>query len=264
MILAVILGAMVGAVMGLTGAGGGILAVPMLVFGLGLTVAQAAPIGLLAVGAAAAISTIIGLKSSIVRYRAALLIAATGVLLAPVGVWLAHRLDTRILTMMFGVMLLWVAYKSFKGSRPGGQANSLDIEPPCIRDIKNGRFIWTMKCASKLALSGSIAGILSGLLGVGGGFVIVPALQRTTDLAAESIVATSLAVIGLVSMTGVASSISAGHFNVAIGAPFAAGAIGGMLIGGTLSSRLSPRHLKTAFAFICVIVAVGMILKTLG
>lgn len=264
MTVAIILGALVGVVMGLTGAGGGILAVPLLVFGLQLTVVQAGPIGLLAVGIAAAMGAIIGLKTGIVRYRAALLVAATGILLAPAGVWLGQRLDTRILSVLFAMVLLWVAYKSFRESKQDGQANSVGAEPPCIRDMQSGRFVWTTKCAIRLAASGSIAGVLSGLLGVGGGFVMVPALQRYTDLAMQSVVATSLAVIALISIAGVATSVSGGHFSAAIGAPFAAGAIAGMLLGGALSSRLSPSYLKTAFAVICLIVAAGMIIKTIG
>lgn len=264
MTLAIILGALVGVVMGLTGAGGGILAVPLLVFGLQLTVVQAGPIGLLAVGVAAAMGAIIGLKAGIVRYRAALLIAATGILLAPAGVWLAQRLDTRILSLLFAMVLLWVAYKNFRESRQDGDANSSDTEPPCILDMQSGRFLWTTTCAIRLAVSGSIAGVLSGLLGVGGGFVMVPALQRYTDLAMRSVVATSLAVIALISITGVAASIVGGHFSLAIGTPFAAGAVAGMLLGSALSSRLSPSYLKTAFALICLIVAAGMIIKAIA
>lgn len=264
MTLAIILGALVGIIMGLTGAGGGILAVPLLVFGLQLTVAQAGPIGLLAVGIAAAMGAIIGLGAGVVRYRAALLIAGTGILLAPAGVWLAQRLDTRILSVLFASVLLWVAYRSFKECRQPGQVNALDIEPPCIRDTQSGRFVWTTKCASRLALSGSVAGVLSGLLGVGGGFVMVPALQRYTDLAMQSVVATSLAVIALISMAGVATSISGGHFNAAIGLPFAVGAGAGMLAGGFLSSRLSPKYLKIFFAGVCAMVAAGMIFKSLS
>jgi uncharacterized membrane protein YfcA len=263
MTLAIILGALVGLIMGLTGAGGGILAVPLLVFGLQLTVAEAGPIGLMAVGIAAAIGAIIGLKSGIVRYRAALFVAVTGILLAPAGVWLAQRLDTRILSIVFAMVLLWVAYKNFRESRQNGQASPLRSEPPCIRDTTSGRFIWTTRCANRLAVSGSIAGVLSGLLGVGGGFVMVPALQRYTDLAMQSVVATSLAVIALISMAGVATSISAGHFNYTVGVPFAVGAVAGMLAGGMLSMYLSPRYLKTAFAIICLVVAAGMIAKSL-
>lgn len=92
---------------------------------------------------------------------------------------------------------------------------------------------------------------------------MVPALQRYTDLAMQSVVATSLAVIGLISMTSVVSSVAGGHFNLAIGAPFASGAIFEMLFGGVLPSRLSPKYLKISFVVICVIVASGMIFKSL-
>jgi uncharacterized membrane protein YfcA len=263
MALAIALGLLVGLVMGLTGAGGGILAVPLLAFGLQMTVAEAGPIGLLAVGIAAAMGALIGLKSKLVRYRAALLIAATGVLLAPTGVWLAQRVDTRMLSAMFAIVLLWVAYKNFKASREEGQSNSSASEPPCIQNMESGRFIWTTKCAGRLSVAGSIAGVLSGLLGVGGGFVMVPALQRYTDLGMQSVVATSLAVIALISMTGVLTSVSGGNFNYAVGLPFAVGAVAGMLLGAMLSSRFLPKYLKIAFAGICLIVAVGMIGKAL-
>ena len=264
MALTIILGALVGLIMGLTGAGGGILAVPLLGFGLHLSVAETGPIGLLAVGIAAAMGAIIGLRSGIVRYRAALLIASTGVLLAPVGIWLAQRLDTRILSGMFAVVLLWIAFRTFKEAQKNEiQSKALGTQPPCIRDTVSGRFIWTSRCARALSISGSIAGMLSGLLGVGGGFVMVPALKRYTDLPAQSVVATSLAVIALVSLAGVLASLSAGHFETAVALPFTAGGLAGMGIGSWLSSRLSPRYLKYAFAFICLAVAIGMAVKSI-
>lgn len=176
--IAIILGALVGLIMGLTGAGGGILAVPLLVFGLQLKAADASPIGLLAVGIAAAMGALIGLKAGIVRYRAALLIAGTGVLATPAGIWLSRQLDTRVLSIVFAVVLLIVAYKSLNESKQREQVNPTRAEPPCIRDEDSGRFVWTTRCAIRLSIAGTIAGVLSGLLGVGGGFVMVPALQR--------------------------------------------------------------------------------------
>ena len=74
--ISALLGLLVGVILALTGAGGGILAVPALVFGTGIGVAQAGPIGLLAVGIAASLGAILGLRAGQVRYRAALLIAA--------------------------------------------------------------------------------------------------------------------------------------------------------------------------------------------
>jgi uncharacterized membrane protein YfcA len=262
-IVAFSLGAAVGIVMGLTGAGGGILAVPLLVLGMHLTVTQAGPIGLLAVGIAAAIGAAIGLKAKTVRYRAALLIAVSGIVMAPVGVWLTHRLDTALLSLAFAGILVWVAYRSFVEYRGSSNMTRCSSTQPCIRNMETGRFMWTSKCAGALSVSGGIAGLLSGLLGVGGGFVMVPALQRSTDLDAKSVVATSLAVIALISLAGVVSSLSTGNLDLKVAAFFAAGSVGGMILGSVLSSRLPSKYLKLAFAVICIAVAVGMIFKTL-
>ncbi|WP_241137097.1 TSUP family transporter, partial [Achromobacter xylosoxidans] len=83
------LGLCIGASLGLTGAGGGILAVPALMFGLHMSLAQAAPVALIAVGAASAVGAIQGLRSGLVRYKAALLMAITGAITAPLGLALA-------------------------------------------------------------------------------------------------------------------------------------------------------------------------------
>lgn len=264
MITGLLLGAVVGIVMGLTGAGGGILAVPLLVFGMHLTIAEAGPVGLLAVGVSAAAGALMGLKAGIVRYRATVFIAGTGILLAPLGVWLAHRLDTRLLSLLFAAILAWVAYKTFREIVGRSvESTSLTLDRPCIRDDMSGRFIWTSKCAGALSIAGAIAGILSGLLGVGGGFVMVPALQRFTDLAVQSVVATSLGVIALVSLTGVAASLSTGKFPLGVALPFAAGSIVGMGVGSVLTSRLPQKYLKAAFGVICLGVAAMMTFKSL-
>lgn len=259
------LGLTVGGILALTGAGGGILAVPLLLFGVGLSVAEAGPIGLLAVGISAALGAGLGLKAGTVRYKAALLMAGTGMLLSPFGIWLANRLDNRWLSILFAVVLLFVAYRTFRQAHdePTGGGQPSDPTPPCIRDADSGRFVWTTHCARALALSGTVAGLLSGLLGVGGGFVMVPALQRYTDLAMQSVVATSLAVIALVSLTGVASSALAGHLHWVIAVPFCAGALAGMMGGRLVSSRLAGSQLQKGFAAVSALVAVGMIAKSL-
>lgn len=259
------LGLVVGIIMALTGAGGGILAAPLLIFGAHQTVVQAGPVGLLAVGLAAALGAVLGLRAGVVRYRAALLIAAVGMMLAPVGVWLAHRMDNRWLLILFAMVLLVVAYRAFgQGDQPIGDKPDIPGQPlPCVRNAESGRFIWTSACARALALSGSVAGLLSGLLGVGGGFVIVPALRRYSDLAMQSVVATSLAVIALVSISGVASSVVSGSLNWNIAMPFAIGALVGMVSGRAIASRVAGSYLHKGFAAVAAVVAIGMIMKVM-
>lgn len=91
---------------------------------------------------------------------------------------------------------------------------------------------------------------------------MVPALQRTTDLSARSILATSLAVIALVSLSGVATSAISGHLAWDVAAPFAAGAVGGMVVGGLISNRISGPKLQKGFAILCAAVALALLVKS--
>lgn len=260
------LGLLIGLIMALTGAGGGILAVPLLVFGAQLSVAEAGPVGLAAVGIAAALGAALGLKAGIVRYRAALLMAGTGVLLSPLGILLARRVDNRWLSLLFALVLLAVAYRTFRQAQqtlPASGENH-DLALPCVQNKDSGRFVWTSRCAGALAASGAVAGMLSGLLGVGGGFVLVPVLRRFSDLAAQSIIATSLAVIALVSGSAVLFSAASGNLNWNIALPFSAGALAGMAGGRLIASRLPASGLQKGFAGVAAIVAVGMLVKSLA
>lgn len=265
MLLEILLGLVVGIIMSLTGAGGGILAVPLLVFGVQLEISQAGPIGLLAVGVSAAIGAALGLKKGIVRYKAALLMASAGIVLAPLGVWLANRVENRWLSILFSLVLMFVAVKTFQqaGNDNDQQSKDLNRRPPCIVGAETGKFIWTGPCARSLALSGAIAGLLSGLLGVGGGFVMIPALKRYTDLEMQSMIATSLAVIALVSISAITSSALAVGMNWDIALPFSLGAIVGMLSGRILSSRIAASILQKGFAVLTAIVAIGMIIRSI-
>jgi uncharacterized membrane protein YfcA len=156
-----------------------------------------------------------------------------------------------------------VALRMFRqstGSKPS-PAESDPSLPPCQVNAGTGRLDWTASCARALALSGLGAGFLSGLLGVGGGFVLVPALKKATNAPVHAIVATSLFVITLVSASAVISNTIAGRMNWHIGVPFAAGAMVGMLGGRLVASRLSGHRLQQGFALVSGLIAVGMVVK---
>lgn len=261
-----ILGMVIGALLALTGAGGGILAVPLLVFGAHLGMTEAAPIGLLAVAMAASLGAILGLKAGTVRYRAALLAALAGMLASPLGNWIARTADTRWLGILFALTLLHVAYRALRPDDAQADDNPAGAmrTPPCVRSSINGRFLWTTRCARSLTLAGSIAGLLSGLFGVGGGFVMVPALQRYTDLDMQSIVPTSLAVIALVSIASVISNAAAGSLNWMVAMPFAAGSLAGMMAGRVIAAYVAGPAMQKAFGLASAAVAAAMIMKFLA
>lgn len=254
MISTLVLGVFIGLIMALTGAGGGILAVPLLMFTTGLGVHEAAPIGLLAVGLAASFGTVLGLRVGEVRYKAATLMGFVGLLFSPLGFWVAHQIDTKLLNVAFAAVLFWVALNAFVAAPTTNKSSC-----PCILNPDTGRFIWILPCARALVFSGSIAGFLSGLLGVGGGFVLIPALQKFTHLTVQSMTATSLAVIAIVSTFGVLNSMNAGAFNYEIGAAFSAATLFGMLGGRLISKKIDAAILKKAFGVLCVLVAMLML-----
>lgn len=264
MILTIALGLAIGLIMGITGAGGGILAVPLLVYFLNLDITDATPIGLIAVAIAAIIGAALGFRHRLVRYRAAVLMAVIGMLLAPLGIWISTILNNRILLMASSLVLLYVAYKT--GS--DRQYTSTTAEEaftlyPCKLNSNTGRLIWTSRCSLAMLFSGAIAGFLSGLIGVGGGFVIIPALKKFTNLSPQSAVATSLAVIALVSSTVVLSHMMVGSLDWSIATPFTLGAASGMLAGGMIQSNIHAKWIHTGFAGVTLLAVLMLISKAI-
>jgi uncharacterized membrane protein YfcA len=265
--LAAALGLVVGAILALTGAGGAIIAVPLLMFGFGWDVPRAAPVALLAVSASTAIGAMLGLRAKIVRYRAAMLIAATGALMAPLGSYAAQKVPAQPLALIFAAVLLFVSVRLYRQAQ---RALSGMVEPARSRDSAacqlssdTGRFQWNAQCTRALTQAGVVTGFLSGLLGVGGGFVIVPALRRSTDLPMNSIVATSLMSIALISITSVAAAAIERPFEARIAIPFALGSIIAMLIGRRIAAHLAGPRLQQGFAVLTALVAIGIALRAL-
>ncbi len=257
------LGVLVGLLMGLTGAGGGILSVPLLVFFLHLTVAQAAPIALCAVALASTIGAILGLRDQSLRYRAAGFMAIFGLILSPLGLWLAPQIPNAPLQIVFSLVLLYVAAHLLLQARREiqGSVEESHKPPPCLINPVAGRLLWTLPCARSLAFAGGLAGLLSGLLGVGGGFIIVPALKRYTDLPVKSIVATSLGVLAIITGGGAIFSAVQGTLNIPVAAPFSIAALVGLLLGQLIGKKLSGPNIQFIFALFTLLIAFSLLGK---
>ncbi len=262
MLVALILGVLVGAVLGLTGAGGGILAVPALVVGLGWSMQQAAPVALIAVAGGAAIGAIEGFRRRLVRYRAAILMAATGIPVTFIGIRLAHSVPQRVLLAVFALVMLVVAarllWQAFQPSSSAAQSDRVVGR----MNLASGRLVWNASTALVLSGIGALTGFMTGLLGVGGGFVIVPLLRRFTDIDMHSIVATSLFVIAIVGIGGVCSALLGGA-NLPREATllFTGATAAGMLVGRLASRRLSAAQVQLGFAAVVLAVAVELLVK---
>ena len=260
--LSLFFGAIVGLSLGLTGGGGAILAVPLLVYGLAVAPQHAVGVSLAAVGATALIGALQRLRTHEVDLGAGLLFALAGMLGAPAGAWLNARLPGALLLTLFALLMLVVAMRMWRrASATSGQAPPLSRA--CARDAEE-RLAFTSRCALTLMAVGLLTGFLSGLFGVGGGFIIVPALVLISGMAMHRAVATSLLVITLVSASGVASYLMVGRpLEWAMTGLFVSGGIVGMTLGTRWSRKLSGPALQQGFAVALVVVAAFVITRNI-
>ncbi len=264
MILSSLLGILVGLILGLTGAGGGILAVPALVAGMGWTIPQAAPVALIAVAAGAALGAAEALYRGLVRYKAAVLMTCIGIPLTSVGQQAAQVAPQRLLVVLFSGAMLFVAYRLWRQIARGG-SNQVGARPSVAQvNPVTGRLVWSWRTAMSIGMIGATTGFLTGLLGVGGGFVIVPMLRRFTALTMQGIVATSLMVVALVSTGGVLTALLRGAvLPLGVTLLFALMTVCGMVLGRLLARRLSGRTVQIGFALVLVVVSAGLAGKAL-
>ena len=271
--MSIALGLFVGFVLAITGAGGAILSLPLLVFFLHLKMIDAAPISLMAIMLSAGLAAALGLRSGIVRYKAATLLATFGVLCAPLGVYVAHQLPEKVLAILFSFVLLTVSWRSFQKFQkptlligddcddPNGCDDEEKVEPACAINPATSRLFWTAPCTQRLILTGGFSGFLSGLLGVGGGFIIVPTLHSISNLETKMIVATSLAVIALVSMASALSYAGSSEILWGIAVPFITASVAGMLVGRLLHSKI-PSHISVLiFGILSLAIGSSMLIK---
>lgn len=265
--LSIVFGALVGFALGLTGGGGSLLAVPLLVYGLAVAPREAFGVSLAAVGATALVGVIPRIRAGQVEVGTGILFAIAGMLGAPLGTWVAGMIPETVLLTLFSVLMLVVAWRLWSKS----QANSADVpvacedasDGPTCQRTADGRLRLTSRCAMLLTLVGLVTGFLSGMFGVGGGFVIVPALVLFSGMPIHKAVATSLLVIVLVSISGVASHFAAGRgISLELTGLFVLGGVTGMALGGVVSKRLSAATLQRVFAIGIVAVAVFVVGKT--
>ena len=239
-----LLGVGTGAAVGLVGGGGSILAVPALVYGLGMPVAQAVPTSLLVVAGTAAAGVLPRLRRGEVRWRVAGVFGAAGIGAAFAGAAVNRLLPERVLLAAFAALMLVVGTTMLRG-RP---------EPRGACEVPGGRVDWRA-CLPKALAIGAGVGFLTGLLGVGGGFVIVPALAWLLGLPMPVSIGTSLVILGLNSLAGFAAHLGRLQLDLTVAGVFLGAAALTALASGRLAGRLPERLLRRGFAGL--VLAVG-------
>ncbi|MFF5180330.1 sulfite exporter TauE/SafE family protein [Micromonospora sp. NPDC000316] len=244
MIAAIGFGALVGVLLGLLGGGGSILAVPALVYGAGLTLAAAVPTSLLVVGISSATALLPRLRAGLVRWRLAAIIGGTGAAATFAGAAVNRLLDPRVVLGGFAVLMVVAGVRMLRDTDDSGGDCALP----------DGGVNWR-GCLPKAAAAGLTVGFLTGLFGVGGGFLIIPALVLLLGLSMPAAVATSLAIIVINSAAGFAAHVGDATIDYGIATAFTAAAIAGSLAASRIATRLPTHRLQRAFAWLVFAVA---------
>lgn len=241
--LLVPIGILVGILLGSVGGGGSLIAVPALVYLGGQSVRSAQAGALLAVIAASAIGFASYLNRGEVRWRAGLAFGLAAAVSSLAGSLLSRQLDPNVLLLAFSpVMIVGALAMVSERGRSGStfQPWRLGVSP---------------SSALQVTLLGLAVGWLTGLFGVGGGFLIVPALVLGLGFAMPEAVGTSLLVIIISSLVALADRLHGGEVDWSIIGPFAGAAVFGVLIGSALGERVSSATLTRWFAALVVATA---------
>lgn len=242
-IAALVLSGAIGLSLGLVGGGGSTITVPILVYVAGLPVPRAVALSLAIVGVTAAVGAGVQAWKGNVHGKAAVLFGLTGAAGAVAGAKLTPLVPEPVLLLLFAALLLAV------GSQMWGAEDAREVSGEAICRVR------------ECGIAGLGIGVLTGFLGVGGGFLIVPALLRFARLPMRQAVGTSLLVIAANSASGLLAHVGALQGAAEVALAFTAVAVTGMFAGLALSSRVRPKGLKRAFGGLSLVIA-GYLLVT--
>lgn len=264
------IGVLIGAVLGLTGAGGSILAVPLLILLLAVEPTTATGLALGVVAISSAYGALRRIRYGEVLWLPVLVFGLSGALLAPIGRLLASALPSAVLLSGFfllsctiAVRMLRQSYQHPERARVVRASHAVETSPEPLRCrlSSSGHLEFKLPCVAGLSIGGAITGLLSGLFGVGGGFLIVPFLNQVNGVAMSRAVATSLVVIALVAGSGFATYLATHAVDWPPLALLAAGGIAGMALGSALARKIAGPLLQRIFAVAIVAMAALVLLR---
>jgi len=238
------LGVLIGVTLGLLGGGGAILSVPILVYILGVPVKSAVPTSLVVVGLTSLVGVVRHYRAGNVNARAALVFGPSAAVGSLVGSRLALLMDSRLQLAIFAVVLLVASVRMFQSVSVEQAAGPAPSRPlPFLVTIGAG------------------VGLLTGLVGVGGGFLYVPALTLLAGLDMKHAVGTSLALITVSCAAGLAGYLGRVHLDWVLIAIFTVLAFIGVILGSRLAERLDGTRLRKAFALLMLVMGVLVLVR---
>ncbi len=249
LLLGAVLSLIAGLSLGMLGGGGSILTVPILVYVLGMEPRDAIATSLVVVGTTSAVGMLSHAWGGRVEWRTGLIFGAAGVVGAAVGGRLGKLVPPSLLLVAFAAMVLAAALAMLRGRPASGGSPAQPSRRRMAGALRNGFGV----------------GVLTGLIGAGGGFMVVPALALFGGLSMPRAVATSLLVITLNSISGLFSSTLAGaSVDWDLAGIMSAASIGGSLLGARLGQGLHPETLRKGFALFIVSLGAFILVRELS
>jgi uncharacterized protein len=236
--LTIVLAVLVGVSLGLLGGGGSIVMVPLLAYVAGMEPKHAIATSLLVVGVTSAVGAITHARAGRVQWRIAVIFGVAAMAGAYGGGRLAGFVPATVLMVAFAVIMIAAAVAMLRGRKnPAG--TGADRRVPVL----------------KIAALGVGVGTLSGLVGAGGGFLLVPPLALLGGLAMPAAVGTSLVVIAMQCFAGLAGHLATEHIDWRLAATVTAGAVVGAILGGRLVALVNPNALRKLFGWFVLLMA---------
>ena len=252
-ILSLIFGSLIGFSLGLLGGGGSILTVPILVYVIGQDVHAATGTSLAIVGGSALLGALAHSRRGDVRIKSGLAFGLMSMIGALPGVWLNRLVAGKVILLLFAFLMIAVAVEMLRKKVAHGQLQTAGAPSEA----------YTRKDWLRLLALGLVVGLLTGFFGVGGGFLIVPALVLVGNFPTHQAVGTSLLVIAMASVSGFVGHLSFGTIDLTIVGLFVLGGLGGVLAGTVLAGRVPEQKLAKAFGWFTIIVALYLLYENL-
>lgn len=274
----VVSGALAGLLGALVGIGGGLIVVPVLVLGFGVDIKIAIASSLIAVVASSTASGSVYVGKGLTNLRLGMLLEVATTIGGIMGGLIAVYISPTVISALFAVLmivtcvLILCTKDPVKKTAVSESLATVETSKETIGKLSGSYYDPYLKeeiqyDVQNVPLGSFVsffAGVLSGLLGVGGGFIKVPAMALGMKVPMKVAAATSNLMIGVTAISSLFVYFARGYVQPIIAAPVALGVVGGALYGTTLAQKISPKLLRKMFAVILVIVAVQMVLKSLG
>ncbi|WAZ26652.1 sulfite exporter TauE/SafE family protein [Streptomyces cinnabarinus] len=237
---------LIGVSLGILGGGGSILTVPILIYLAGMETKEAIATSLFVVGVTSAAGVVSHARAGRVRWRTGLLFGLAGMTGAYAGGRLAGFIPGTVLLIAFALMMIATAVAMIRGRRKA--STKAHHELPVLHVL----------------LDGIVVGLVTGLVGAGGGFLVVPALALLGGLAMTVAVGTSLLVISMKSFAGLAGYLTTVHIDWGFASVVTAAAVVGSLLGGLLAGRIPQDALRKSFGWFVAVMGVFVLGQQIG